>query len=796
MKDEEDQGKETESSLRENNEWYRTLAEGARDYIFVIDSDMRVRYVNKFSAEQLGRVPEDVIGKPLNELIPPKVYAKQESDLRKVFESASPLSSEEKFDSSGKEAWIRTTLTPLKTSKGVVYAVMGIGSDITTRKEADKALEEKEHFLSSVFSSIKDGISVLDKDLNIIRVNPTMEEWYRHMGPIVGKKCYEAYHGRTQRCEICPTCQTLQTGKPAYEVVPKTGPDGEAAGWLDLYSFPLIDNTTGELAGVIEYVRDISERKFAEDALAASEANYRAIFDAANDAIFVLDIETFNVVDVNRKGCEMFCYSKEEIERIGMEALGAGEAAHLKEDALDRIKKVSRGEPQIFEWLAKDKAGRSFWAEVNLKRSVIGGKYRLLAIMRDINERKDVERRLEMLNIELLKSNRRLKHLSLQDPHTGLYNFRYLEEAIEAEFHNARRHAHPVSAIMFDIDYFKSINDVYGHQFGDVVLKQFARQIKGLVRRYDVVIRFGGEEFIIISPGTGKAEAIVLAKRLLDKINKYSFGNGKHSVKIKVSMAVTSYPADDNIVKGMDLINIADRILSKVKEDGGNRVYSLCDISKKKAGTFKGGAESAQIKSIKEKIEKQTRRGNQSLAEEMFAFAKTVESKDRYTNGHAEKLLRSVTELAGVLGLSNNQAELVTRSAALYDLGKIGISEKMLQKRAKLTKKEFEEVKKHAQIGADIISPIQSMRDIVPIVLYHHERWDGKGYPAGLKGDEIPLGARIISLADAYHALASDRPYRKAYSRDKAITIIKKESGTRFDPNIANTFINILEHKK
>jgi PAS domain S-box-containing protein len=136
-----------------------------------------------------------------------------------------------------------------------------------TREE----LEERERFLSNVFSSIQDGISILDKDLNIIRVNPTMERWYSHAMPLRDKKCYLAYHDRDMACEVCPTRRTLDTGKAAYEVVPKTGPGGKRVGWLDLYSFPLFDSASGQLKGVIEYVRDITDRKKAEDELHQSQ---------------------------------------------------------------------------------------------------------------------------------------------------------------------------------------------------------------------------------------------------------------------------------------------------------------------------------------------------------------------------------------------------------------------------------------------------------------------------------------------------------------------------------------------
>lgn len=139
--------------------------------------------------------------------------------------------------------------------------------EVEERKRAEDALAKNEHFLSNIFGSIQDGISILDKNMNIIRVNAAMERWYEHSMPLVGKKCYEAYHGRKAICEICPTYKTLQTGEAAHEIVPKVGPSGEVSGWVDVYSFPLVDPDSNVLSGVIEYVRDVTDRKQAEEAL-------------------------------------------------------------------------------------------------------------------------------------------------------------------------------------------------------------------------------------------------------------------------------------------------------------------------------------------------------------------------------------------------------------------------------------------------------------------------------------------------------------------------------------------------
>jgi len=410
-------------------------------------------------------------------------------------------------------------------------------------------------------------------------------------------------------------------------------------------------------------------------------------------------------------------------------------------------------------------------------------------------ELKDAEKEREKLNKELVASNRKLKQLALKDSQTGLYNHRYLNEFIDAELYRAVRYAHPLSVIMIDIDYFKSINDVYGHLFGDLVLKQFSKLLRRVVRRYDIVVRYGGEEFVVICPGVNRSRVQMMGQRVLDSVGVYNFGDKKHSIRLKVSVSVASFP-EDKINKGIDLINLADSILNKVKEVGGNRIFSSADIAGKKRMLPSEVVESTDVRALKEKIEKLTKKGKQSLIESIFAFAKTIELRDHYTGEHGESTVYYATGTAREMNLPLQEIENIREAAVLHDLGKIGISDKILHKKGKLTKKEFDEIKKHPQIAADIIRPIQFMHDIVPLVLYHHERWDGKGYPTGLKKEEIPIGARIIAVADVYQALTSNRPYRKAYSKKDALVILKSGSGTQFDPAVVSAFLKILKKEK
>jgi len=395
------------------------------------------------------------------------------------------------------------------------------------------------------------------------------------------------------------------------------------------------------------------------------------------------------------------------------------------------------------------------------------------------------------LNRQLLKTNEKLKSVSLIDAHTGLYNYGYLQDVIESEFHQARRYAQNLALVMLDVDYFKSINDVYGAAFGDLVLKQLARQLKRMVRRYDILIRYAGEEFIIISPRLDRNIAVNMSQRLLESLNFVNFGNKKHSVKLKLSFSVVSFP-EDRVKSGIDLVNLANRVLNRVKESGGNRVFSALDLrSQLKDGVGKR-SKAVGVKSLKNTISKLNKQSKQGLSESIFAFAKTLELKDHYTGEHVENTVHFATEIAKELSLPKEDVELIKQAAMLHDLGKIGISENILLKKAKLNKREFNEIKKHPQIGADIIRPIQFLHSLIPFIFYHHERWDGKGYPSGIRGEDIPLGARVIAIADVYQALISDRPYHKAFSKSAAIEIIKKSSGTQFDPRIVNTFLKII----
>ncbi|MFA5008314.1 MAG: diguanylate cyclase [Candidatus Omnitrophota bacterium] len=400
--------------------------------------------------------------------------------------------------------------------------------------------------------------------------------------------------------------------------------------------------------------------------------------------------------------------------------------------------------------------------------------------------------RIGNLERELLHRDKKIKEITLVDPSTGCYNWRYFLYRTRQELSRARRHLNNVSFIAVDIDYFRQINELYSSDIADSVIKELVHLLKASLRREDVLARWREDEFFIILPLSLRDSAYQVANRLKDKVALHKFKYKKFNINIKVSLGVVSFPGD-NVYNTKDIINALHGCLAIAKKKGGNRVILYAPHQHEQLAKEK---KRAGFDAFKTKIEKLNALLTRDLLEMIYGFARAIEAKDYYTGRHVEYTSLIAEKIAQELNLPPSEIENIKHAAVLHDLGKVGINESILSKKGRLNDKEKEIIKGHPWTAAEILREIHALRGAIPAILYHHERFDGKGYPLGLKGEEIPLSARIVALADVYQALVSDRPYRRAYNKKRAIDLIKKETGDHFDPRITKIFLKVIKKIK
>jgi diguanylate cyclase (GGDEF)-like protein len=369
-----------------------------------------------------------------------------------------------------------------------------------------------------------------------------------------------------------------------------------------------------------------------------------------------------------------------------------------------------------------------------------------------------------------------ITQLAVIDGLTQVYNHRHFYDTLKVIIEGAKHASVHISLLFIDIDQFKRYNDLFGHQKGDTVLKKIADILKENVRSQDFVSRYGGEEFAIILQDTDEQEALVVAERIRQIIEKTKFEGEEYQPNglLTVSIGVSSFPKKAQ--NDMDLVKSADDALYRAKFFNKNRVETYFSI----------------LQELKDDIDEK----DVTLIASIKTLISVINAKDRYTYGHTERVVMFSQMLGEKLNLSEEDMKTLKYGAYLHDIGKINIAEDILNKKMPLTSEEWEILKQHPANGVGIISPVDCLRKVKPVILHHHERYDGKGYPAGLKEQEIPYLARVMTVVDSFDAMSSNRTYKARRSFDDAIEEIHRCSGTQFDPQIAEAFIDILLSNK
>jgi diguanylate cyclase (GGDEF)-like protein len=353
--------------------------------------------------------------------------------------------------------------------------------------------------------------------------------------------------------------------------------------------------------------------------------------------------------------------------------------------------------------------------------------------------------------------------LALTDPLTGLGNHRHFHERLQRELQKAEESRTILSLCFLDIDNFKRVNDQFGHPAGDRVLSQVAARL----RQGGEAFRLGGDEFAVLLPGADEALALATAQSIVARIAETELGKAG---AVTVSAGVATFPQHGR--ERDALIRLADGALYWAKEHGKNQVrVARADVAELSA--FRRAASGAD---------------RVARFRAAASLARAVDLRDAYTGSHSDRVASLAAGIAQHLGLPADEVELMRLAGSLHDLGKLAVPEEILRKETELSTAERLVVGRHPQIGYRMLESL-GVDPIADWVLHHHERWDGKGYPDGLAGTRIPLGARIIFVADSFDAMTSDRLYRRAMRREEAIAEIERCAGTQFDPAVVNAFL-------
>ena len=387
------------------------------------------------------------------------------------------------------------------------------------------------------------------------------------------------------------------------------------------------------------------------------------------------------------------------------------------------------------------------------------------------------------------------------DSLTGLSNHKKLQEDLASEINKNIGTDKTTAFCIFDIANISDINNELGHAKGDEVIKEVASKIKKNVRNTDILGRYAGDEIAIIMPDTSEAEAKYVCEFLLYNLACTMFDD---LGQLKFSCGISMFPTATN--KQEKLTILAEQALfiakSRRAQSGQSEIVSTADYNFWDDQALKCFAQVLTKKhatigiDIEEELINQFHNeniiSNEHLLDVVSSLASTIDAKDTYTKGHSAAVSRYAEALARAVNLPASEVERIKLGALLHDIGKIGIPEHVLRKPTMLSDDEWKVMKQHPTIGADkVLMPNKSLHDLIPMVKYHHEHVDGSGYPYGLKGDEIPLSAKIVAVADAYHALISDRPYRKGLSIQKACEILKMGAGVQWDRELIRQFIVI-----
>ena len=601
---------------------------------------------------------------------------------------------------------------------------------------ANKKLKENEKLLKTFFSQSPVGIALGVDKYKLIDVNPKFEEILGRSKQELGTTSWVNYTHQLDLKADSDNLDLLYEGKiDSYSMRKRfIKPDGSII-WVNMTVAPLtLENESTNHICIIE---DITDQKNIEEELLKREQSMSLLFSNLPGMAYRCKYDKDWTMLFVSEGCdELTGYKAESLlnnKEISFNALIGEEYREVLWEKWSRV----LTDRVVFkeEYYITTASGEKKWVFEQGR-----GVY---------NENGDVES-LEGLIIDITIQKERenqILYLTYHDVLTGVYNRRFFDEEKVRLNNNSFL---PLSIIVGDINGLKLINDALGHSEGDKLIKKIAEIILSCCDNGEIVARVGGDEFGILLPNTGADDVYRKMKQIEKACSEYKGKNDEDPYIISISLGcATKNSMDESLV---DTIKLAEDYMYRDKLLQSRSLHSSI-ISSMKTTLFE---------------------------------------KSQETEEHAQRMIKLSRAIGNKMKLKDEQLNELELLSTLHDIGKIGISDAILNKPEMLSDEEWLEMKKHPLIGYRIAKSSHELASIAEYIMYHHERWDGKGYPSGLKEEEIPLLSRILAVVDAYDAMTEDRSYRKAMTKEAAIKEIKDNIGKQFDPNIAKIFIDIL----